>query len=522
MSVRAKLIFSLLLVTTVTDTCAQQQHDQTFRSPQHDVRVMVDISFVQQVFSRFYNLNYGDTIRLGEFGCGDPLFLVNLNEPVRLTAKGAISQSGEYHTDLQVSTGLNAKIHETCFGLNQPSVGGTGFLAARLGPVSNLSEIPLNGSFSIGALATVLGLTFPIKSTINSPVKLDSLPISLEDNTLGDSLDFVQYQGGEWKVTDSPKKKQLPVFLNGGSFGDLGNFPEGTPRGNSRLVIDGTFGQAPQYMDFSGPNAAVQQNQDFTNDSPIPDLTTNSAPNVGVSLSDGFVGHMRPDGGAGFLGQLLPIQISGERDVHILWFKRRYRFQVVLNGAESAIEETPDHQLRDIRASLSSTYATLQSVRSQNGTQIVGPKKFVHKIAASATFDRLSFDADKSAITFRVADFSVKIFAWWFVIPFKLSAGQLEQSLNHGSISVASILNKFPIGFDECVNTNYDKFKSWAGASCDPADPNVQVIGYLSWTPRPDSNTNYQYNFQIDPKSIHITRGKSHTYISMAIVDAKP
>src|SRR5437879_540832 len=97
---------------------------QTFMSPQHDIRVVIALDMPKQELMQFYNVQYGDTIRLGEFGCGDPRFLVTVNETPRFNASGLLKPDGSYGTMLHLFTGLNAKIYETCFGFNQPSVGG--------------------------------------------------------------------------------------------------------------------------------------------------------------------------------------------------------------------------------------------------------------------------------------------------------------------------------------------------------------------------------------------------------------
>jgi len=59
-----------------------------YRSPQHDLRVMIALDKPQTIVTEFYDSSYGDTIRLGEFGCGDPRFLVHLNVVPMITAFG--------------------------------------------------------------------------------------------------------------------------------------------------------------------------------------------------------------------------------------------------------------------------------------------------------------------------------------------------------------------------------------------------------------------------------------------------
>jgi hypothetical protein len=145
----------------------------------------------------------------------------------------------------------------------------------------------------------------------------------------------------------------------------------------------------------------------------------------------------------------------------------------------------------------------------------------VKKVEGSVTFDRIIYSPEKKAVNFRVADFSVRIKGSWFVVPFKLSAGKLEETLNHGNIPIVGITDTFTIGLDKCINAQYIKLKSWAGASCDPNRPNVQLIGWLSFTPRADSTANYQYFLHVDPSSMRIARSEHATHIYFNIVDAK-
>src|SRR5262249_47117934 len=92
---------------------------------QHDLRVMADISLWQNALETFYGITYGDTIQLGEFGCGNPHFLVHINEPVKFRLTGQVNKVGSYFVIPSLDTGLLAKIYEECFLVKDPSIGGT-------------------------------------------------------------------------------------------------------------------------------------------------------------------------------------------------------------------------------------------------------------------------------------------------------------------------------------------------------------------------------------------------------------
>lgn len=513
-----KLPFATLtFLLWACETYAQQP--VVFQSPQHDVRVALDMSFPQHIFESFYGLYYGNTIRLGEFGCGDPKFLIHVNQEVELTAKGSLSAAGTYGSSLDLATGLNAKIYDTCFGMTTPSVGGFGHLGNNFGNVTSLTGLTLNGLFSISSLAYVLGISFPVQNTIQLPFSLSSIPIDLSQTPAGIVLDFVEPTNGHWEHTCPCQHKDIPITVNVGSFGQLGTFADGNSRGDSRLIIDGTVDNQ-RYLPFDTNTAQIE---DFQSDNPVPFGSTATAPNIGVSVKDSFFGERSKSAQTGFLGALLPIRVTGQHDFKVLWWKKTIQYEVVLDGA--AVSVTQDQNGTPIaNVSLSSGYASIRSVKSKNGHLIVGPERFIKRVSANATFDRFGFDWNAKAIGFRVSDFGLKIKTSWFIFPIRLSAGQLEEALNHGMIDVAQLTKSFDVGLGPCLYTGYDKFKSSATSYCDPNHPTFQgqVIGSLSYEPEgeyggggvpPPSHT-----VSIDPTSLEIMRRPDAIHMRLRLV----
>jgi hypothetical protein len=284
-------IVVMLLSATVVITVARAQQ---YQSPQHDLRVAIGLAVPQREIAKFYDVYYGDTIRLGEFGCGDPRFLVHVNETPRLTMAGTLYGDGTYLTNATFTTGLNAKIYGRCFGLDQPSVGGIVTLNTSLGRVSDLKEVTFNGDVSISPLASILDIRFPFSITVPLPATaLNQMPIDLAPGT-DQTLDFGRLVNGKWTSTDA--HKTIPVTLNAGSFG-------GSPTDNAVLIVDGTVGQV-RLKPF--PNQAGAR-QDFENDLPLW-----NGKDVGVSINDTLFGSAAPSQpGSGLLGALLPIRVQG-------------------------------------------------------------------------------------------------------------------------------------------------------------------------------------------------------------------
>src|SRR5688572_17227954 len=76
-----------------------------YRVQDHDLRLAVDTAVPNAVIGKFYNVYYGDTIRMGEFSCGDPLFRVNINEVPTLTLSGWQNGGGAYGTRVALNAG---------------------------------------------------------------------------------------------------------------------------------------------------------------------------------------------------------------------------------------------------------------------------------------------------------------------------------------------------------------------------------------------------------------------------------
>lgn len=453
---------------------------QVYRSPQHDLRMMIALDKTQNIVRSFYDVYYGDTIRLGEFGCGDPRFLVHVNEVPKFTAAGWLGQDGSYGTQVSLFTGVNAKIYEQCFFLDQPSVGGTGRIGASLSRVSELSDLELKGSFSIGALAEVLGITFPFSKKVALPLKPNAFPIDL-GSANGVDLEFGEFKGGVWETACPKKQKNIPIVINVGSFGELGVFAhDGSSRGDAFLVTDVSIGAQPRYREYAGPNARKEQEADFREDSPL--SSAEPARGVGISLADSFFGEASSGGSSsGFLGELLPIRVRGETEYTLFCRKRRIRYEVVLSEASVEFDPNSPANSPAINVRFGAGYAAVRDVSTVAGRTILGPAQLVRKVVARARFDQFGYDPATSSFRFRVSYFGVDLQVRKALVPIKLSAGGLEKALNGGVIRLATIDLRVPMELPPCIWIGYEKFKS-RNNFCQEYGPG-QVIGALSYEP---------------------------------------
>lgn len=420
---------------------------QAYESPQHDVRMALDFSFLASRVAKFYGATYGDTIDTG-LVCGKPRFLIRVSETPRLSQNGWLNYNGSFGTDLQFITGANAKICETCLGIHDPSVGAGVKIAARLTDLGKTDHIHLSGwAFILGWQIAWPYENFPFSVDIPFPGKpLSSIPIKLGSGTM--QLDFGSFQNGIW--VSQGNEKDVPLTVNAGGF-DLGI------AGGNYLVADAAIGTNFPLKSFA---SAAEANRDFRSDLPIW-TTAVGAARLGLSVNRGFFGSASPNTqGSGFFGHLLPIRAQGEIDSKFLFFHIKRHITIYLDGADA--KYTPHDGSYALQANLSTSKWIISKVGETNANSSKGPIK---SVTASMMFDR--FALDEGNLKFRVADFRIKVKTRWFVFPIVLSSGALEDSLNHGSIPIATMTNDVNITLPDCVPTNTDIL--WARAGACPA-----------------------------------------------------
>lgn len=447
---------STALAALAVSLAAVPTFAQVYKAPEYDFRFLFETGILKQRVQKFYNLNLGDTIRLGEYSCGDPRFIVNLNVVPTFVTTGTLRPDGTYNAKLEFSSGANAKIYETCFGLEQPSVGGTFNLSATAGRVTDVDKIRLEGNFYLSPLQQLFGKGYPIQTEIALPVEsLRSIPINLK-NDGAVSLDFGALNGMTW--TTAGQTKNVPVVFNFGSFG-------GSTTNTSFLAVDATIGQQ-RFRDWPTANAAKMA---FEGDVPVW-----QSRNLGLSARPSLFGTYNTisDARKGLFGQLLPLRISGDREAKILWWKRTYHYEVVVDGAETSIAQ--DGQKPIFKSALSTSYAFIQRVKNVNGAPVLGKKKVVKNVKVSATFSDLR--TEKESLVFNVADFRLAIKFWNFIIPVRLPTELLAQSLNNGKVSLGGLRKSFLMVFPDCLDAKEVKFKAGAGKCGHPS----QRIGSLS------------------------------------------
>jgi hypothetical protein len=423
-----------------------------FPAPQHDVRFAVALDLPIQQIQRFNHVEYGDTIRLGEFPyyCGDPEFALVIDSPPSLSFAGYLRATGEYGTIVDLRTHLNAGIRGQCFFFEHPNAGASATGHIDLNRISAGSAIPLHGQVTIDLLGPILGISFPFESSIPIPAQFpDRIPIDLSSSD-DVALDFGRLACPQCWVS-AGTHKDIPLTINVGSVGG--------PRSNEALVLDASVGE-PRKTLFGSQAQAVD---DLAADTPLWDGNR-----AGFGVSESLFGSASPVvTGTGILGNLLPIRIKG-RAKYKFWFIHGTReYEVILDGANVLIKDD-----NTIHADLSASRAVVRQVR--HGQAVLGHDKNVASLLARVEFDRLRLEG--SSLKFRVADFGLDLKTRLFVLPIRLSSGQLEQTLNGGEISLATLTTDFPIALPACQWTGYEKFKSRANSSCGVP----QIIGDLS------------------------------------------
>lgn len=450
----------------------------SYQAPQHDVRFAIDFGFVSSRIAKFYGATYGDTIDTGKV-CGKPRFLIRVNETPRLTQKGWLNYNGLFGTDLQFVAAANAKVCETCGFVHDPSVGAGVKISTRLTDLSKTDHIHLDGwAFILGWQIAWPYENFPFAVDLPFPGKpLSSIPVKLKDPQ-SMQLDFGSFQNNVW--VSSGQERDLSLVVNAGGF-DLGI------AGGSYMVADAVIGTGFPMKQF--PSAA-DANGDFRSDLPIWGAPT-GIPRIGLSVNRSFFGSASPTGqGSGLFGQLLPIRAQGVIEGKFLFFHIKRRIEVYIDGAEA--KYIPHDGSYAVQSNISTSRWTISKVGDANPRRSKGAVK---SVTASMMFDRFMFD--QGNVKFRVADFRIKVKTNWFVFPIVLSSGALEDSINHGTIPIATMSNTFSVALPDCVFTGTDIL--WARNGACPARPK-----WLSF----ESGTK-SVNFAIDPSLVLRLKGDS-------------
>jgi len=431
-----------------------------FLSPQHDIRLTLDFAFLSNEIAKFYGIGYGDTIHIGP-PCGDPRFLVEINEVPKLNQKGYLYYNGSFGTNVTLNLVGKAQLYGYCFSQN-PSIGAGANLAASVANINNATSISVSGLAYIKGIALLWPfMYYPFHFDIPFEGKpLSRIPIKLEDSETA-QFDFGAFQNGQWVSTG--KEKDLSLTVNAGgisSTSSQGNF----------LIADAAIGT--KFSTKSFPNAPAAQ-ADFAADLPIWDP---SSQKIGLSISRGFFGTASPDKpGTGAFGFLLPIRVQGTLDRRILFFHIRKKYEVFIDGAETTFE--PHEGSTAVRVNLSSSRWTITNADSKRATPKSGPIK---DVTASILFDR--FVLDDELLKFRVADFRLKIRTKWLAFPITLSSGQLQDSLNGGTVPLAGFKNSFSIDLPSCVKTNADILLCQAGKCTDICPRRKECLSFAEGT----------------------------------------
>jgi hypothetical protein len=429
----------------------------TFLSPQHDLRMAIDFGFLRSEIAKFYAIGYGDTIDLNSLKCGYSHFLVSINEVPLLSAKWVLNYSGSFGANVIFSPQAIAQ-SGPCFFNDHPSVGAGADLKASLTNVSNIDSIPVAGTAYIKGIAVLWPfMIYPFRFDIPFEGKpLSRIPIKLTDSA-STELDYGNFQNNSW--VSSGKEKDLPLIVNAGGVSKM------VPQGDF-LVADAAIGSTFPTKPFP---TSQQAQSDFGSDLPLWDPTQR----VGLSVGRSFFGVATPNKpGSGLFGFLLPIRVQGTVDRQILFFHIKKKYEVFLDGATAMFE--PHEGSTGVRANLSSSRWTISDKALRRTPSQSGPIK---DVTASILFDR--FMLGDQVLKFRVADFRLKIRTKWFVFPITLSSGQLEDSLNGGTVPLAGFKNRFSIDLPSCVKPNSDIL--WAAAGkCTDICP--QRKGCMSFT----------------------------------------
>ncbi len=414
----------------------------TFYAPAPDIRVAIALPPLQNALASLKNLHYHGRIKLGEYGCGERSEVwAELRESPALDATYSFNPA---NGDSQLRLWSTVK---TRLGINCGSI-----------LINNARfDIETNLDGTVGAIPPA-GFGIPYTSRITSAGPINglltdwflhpgSLPVKLPFDQPGTiPLCFSQ-------PADASIKPEAPDVFQDAEGRSCRPLPYaahlggiGTPAGKT-LLFDLSVDNE-HVVPFSTPEAAHKLYEDN-----IPPFEPRSV--AGVSVSTGFFGEYAARGStaSGVLKHLLPVRIKTTVKGHFLFFKYKKTVEALLDEGHVDISREGVVTLR-----LSSHWVSING-----GAPIVSDSAVLGDIGAQVVLDRLRADGD--SLAFRVADFRVTLRMRPFLIPVKLSSGQLEDTLNHGHISLTALTS---IGGDApmCIPVNQEKFDLWPGSPC--------------------------------------------------------
>ena len=218
-----------------------------YKVPRPDFRLAIDMGLLKQAVAGFSGYKLGDTIRLGEFGCGDPNFEILIKDPPVLSATGYLNDDGIYGTTLTLDANVRAQINENCDGFFHPTADATGHLTTI---VSTFRGGPLGiGGSAHVVMNPFFDRDFPLFFAAPIPA-LTAIPIDITDDGKSKvKIEFGSFDGVTFTPDATPSHRDIPVQLNISSLG-------GSATDNATLIVDGSVAQLPVTEDLPSAQAA--------------------------------------------------------------------------------------------------------------------------------------------------------------------------------------------------------------------------------------------------------------------------
>lgn len=462
---------------------AQPAAPPKFKAPSYDLRVVLDGDFLQNVLAYAAGSpDYGDILRVGELGCGDPSLSLALTEGPRLRFDGSLNTAtGTYRTDFGLHFGLRGDLGTECLGIKQVSA--TTNVRAGLGRISQMDTLDLSGTAYLNTwgsnplvvISTIFGYPVPIQQKLDVPFRaLSEIPVELssEGTTVLDFGRLCAKHCSGWISEGS--RKTIPLNLNVGSFGKS-NF-----EGDRYVAVDVTFGATPAPpVEFNSPFFAAKE---FARDVPIWKHETNGdmARNFGFSVRDTAFAEVKAcyagtdmfgtpvtcDPGRGLLAQLLPVRAKGRIPITPAL---AVDYVVILDSA-SVARVGSDGSTKFV-ATIRSSSAGVRIVNPSNGNVIatVNPKN----VGATMTISQPKWL--DGGLLFPIDELYLTMGLEYIGVPAVIKSPNLARHVNNGRIVVPVGTESSVVEMPPCLELG-PKFKSRNFACGFPG----KRVGFLS------------------------------------------
>ncbi len=440
----------LLSVLCIGSACSAAAAE-TYRVPEHDLRIALDLSPLVQGLAGLEGAYY----RAHWSGCkpgGHILVDVHSRPELQLTPTRHWIDA-RIGAELLLRTTFHADLQGPAC---HPSVGSNCSLTGCLGPLSRPGALDLTGQCVFTPLG-LISFAFPISVALPT-VLYEGLSLSLNpinETTSGrwTRMEFGTLSGGTWTPTGTTLV--IPLLINTTVVG---------ASSARTLIIDATIGQRVRRVAFADEPAAEAA---VAADMPLWD---NSSLGVSVGIPFFSASAMQAANKGGLVDRLLPMKIYGQESASGEASQEIFGYELYVDTAVVVLQPNP------AGGAAVSTFSVQQPrIWKINPSTNQRENGIIHNAAAHVTLSQPILDSSTGQLSLAVREFAISIDATFGSQRVHLAPAHLESVLNGGVIPLGDLRPTFKPELPQCVDVGGDTVEAWS------ACPDGHQTGRLSF-----------------------------------------